>query len=192
MILLSLSAGACNTNIQQTTGTESSTTTNQSILTVSGSVAGYYANMEELSGAADLIAYGEIDGVIEVQEYIMAQTDREDILYYTTDFNFSISQVLKGDEKEEAIIHQLGAAGKMVVTEDPLFEQGEKYVLFLHKTESGVYYVLGAYQGRFKVVDGKVFSMDNVIDDKIFISPELSYNGIELEDFIGDIYKALK
>jgi hypothetical protein len=80
----------------------------------------------------------------------------------------------------------------MVVTEDPLFEQGEKYVLFLHKTESGVYYVLGAYQGRFKVVDGKVFSMDNVIDDKIFISPELSYNGIELEDFIGDIYKALK
>jgi hypothetical protein len=101
MILLSLSAGACNTNIQQTTGTESSTTTNQSILTVSGSVAGYYANMEELSGAADLIAYGEIDGVIEVQEYIMAQTDREDILYYTTDFNFSISQVLKEMKKKK-------------------------------------------------------------------------------------------
>ncbi len=189
IMILSLSAGACDTGPNQT---ESSTTTSQSILTIEGCVAGYYANMEELSSEADLIAYGEIDVVIDVQESIMAQSDTRTSFYYTTDFNFNISQVLKGDETEEVIIHQLGAAGKMVVSGDPLFEQGEEYVLFLHKTESGVYYVLGACQGRFKVVDGKIFSMDNLISDKIFISPELSFNGVDLEDFIGEISEELE
>jgi hypothetical protein len=192
MILLSLSAAACDTEPSQTTSTESTTTDNQSILTISGSWASYYANMEELSREADLIAYGEIDRVIEVQEQIVGHNPKGDMIHYYTNFNFKISQVLKGDGIEEAVIHQMGAAGKMVVPDDPMFKKGEEYVLFLHKTETGIYFVLGGPQGRFMVDGGKVFSMDNIIGDKVFLSDDLSYNGIELDDFMGDISKELK
>jgi hypothetical protein len=193
VILLSLFTGACDTGAGQTTGTKSTTTNNQSIQTIiEGEVAGYYANMAELSRETDLIAYGKIDGVIEVKEQIVGHNPKGNNILYFTDFNFNISQCLKGDEKEAVIIHQVGAAGKMVVNRDPLFEQGEEYVLFLRKTESDVYLVLGVHQGRFKVVDGKVYSMDNIIPDKIFINPGLSYNGVELEDFIGYISEELE
>jgi hypothetical protein len=192
MIFLSLSAGACDSGPGQTTSMESTTTTNQPVITVFADVAIFYTNLEDLSRDADLIAYGEIESVIEVKEQIVGHNPKGNNIHYYTDFSFSINQLLKGDMIEEAVIHQMGAAGKMVVHEDPLFQQGEKYILFLHKTESGVYYVLSGPQGRFKVDDGKVFSMDNIDGDNSFISPELSYNGMDLEDFIGDISEALQ
>jgi hypothetical protein len=192
MIILSLFSAACNTDTQQTEATENITTNNQSILTVSADPATYYANIAELSLDADLIAYGEIDRVIEVQTRTISHTDRGDILHYYTDFSFNTSHILKGDETKEAIIHQMGAAGKMVVIGDPLFESGEEYILFLHKTESGIYYVLGGPQGRFKVEDSKVYSMDNAYTDKILISPDLSYDGVDLENFIGYIANELE
>ncbi len=191
LILLSFFTAACDTEPGQTTDTES-TTTNNKITIVSVDWAIYYQNIAELSLDADLIAYGEIDRVIEVQAQTISHTDRGDNIHYYTNFSFDISQVLKGDETEEAIIHQLGAADKMTVMDDPLFEPGEAYILFLRKTESGICYVLGGPQGRFKIEDGKVYSMDNAYTDKIVISPDLSFNGISLADFIGYINDELE
>ncbi len=186
LILLSLVYTACNTDTQQISNTEN-TTTNNLITIVSVDWAIYYQNIAELYQGADLIAYGKIDRVIEVQAQTISHTDRGDNIHYNTDFSFDISRVLKGDETGEAVIHQLGAAGKMPVMDDPLFEPGEKYILFLRKTESGICVVLGGPQGRFKVDDGKVYSMDNAYTDKIMISPDFSYNGIDLEYFIAYI-----
>jgi hypothetical protein len=191
LLLLSIFSTACNTDTQQT-GTTESTTTNSLVTIVSVDWAIYYQNLAELYRGADLIAYGEIDRIIEVQAQTISHTDRGDIIHYNTDFDFNIIQVLKGDETEEAVIHQLGAAGKMTVMDDPLFEPGEAYILFLRKTESGICVVLGGPQGRFKVNDGKVYSMDNAYTDKIIISPELSYNGVDLNNFIAYITDKLR
>lgn len=175
-----LCAGACNTDQNQIEGQESSTTEDGGeIHTAIVDWADYYADITELCQAADLIAYGEIDRVIDVYGSIGVGG------HYYTDFGFSISRFLKGYEPGEAVIHQMGAAGKMVVINDPLFQQGETYVLFLRRLDSGFYYVLGGVQGRFRVIDDNVFSMDNIAPDEISISPDLSYNGIELEDFLG-------
>ncbi len=173
-------AGACNTDQNQIENQGNTVTVDEEGVYIAlVDWADYYADIAELCRAADLIAYGEIDRVIEVHGTVGIGG------HYYTDFGLSVSQALKGNATEEAIIHQMGASGKMVVIDDPLFQQGEKYVLFLHKCDSGVYYVLGGPQGRFKVVDDKVFSMDNIVPDEISVSPDLSYNGTELEDFLG-------
>ena len=176
LILLSLFFAACNTDTQQTGVTES-TTTNNTTAIIYAEWASYYQDISELILDADLIAYGEIDRVVEVQKINISHTD----------FGFRINQLLKGDETKEAVIHQLGAAGIATVIDDPVFEQGEEYILFLHKTEAGIYCVLGGPQGRFKVADGKVYSMDNIISYQVLISPELSFNGVDLRNFIGYI-----
>jgi hypothetical protein len=191
IIFLSLFTSACDAEPAQTTSTES-TATNNKITIVSVDWAIYYQNLAELFQGADLIAYGEIDRVIEVQEQTISHTDRGDIIHYNTDLSFHISQILKGDETEEAVIHQLGAAGKMVVIGDPSFQPGEAYILFLRKTESGIYLVLGGAQGRFMVDNDKVYSIDNSIDEEIIISPDLSFNGVDLNNFIAYITDKLQ
>jgi hypothetical protein len=44
--------------------------------------------------------------------------------------------------------------------DDPLFQSGDSYVLFLREWEPGKYNVVGGPQGGFKIVNGKIYSMN--------------------------------
>lgn len=165
---------------------------NQGTIT-SVSWAEYYADIGELCDAADLIAVGEIDRVISESSEKVAEARWGGVLLYTTDFAFRIEQVIKGEEVEEILLHQTGVAGKQEVRDDPLFEQGERCVLFLREYEAGKYYVLGGPQGRFEIIDDEVFSMNHVLpDEAIWLSAELDFDGVDLESFIASVEASLE
>lgn len=86
------------------------------------------------------------------------------------------------------VIHQTGGAVKDQVFEvgdDPLFKVGEEVVLFVHEYDPtnapGYFYVIGGPQGRFRVANGKVASIN---DEGIKLAPK------PLADFLDDIRKA--
>lgn len=155
--------------------------------------AEYYTDIGELCDAADLIAVGEISRVISESGEKVAEARWGGVLLYTTDFAFGIEQVLKGEGAEEIILHQTGAAGKQEVSDDPLFEQGERCVLFLREYEAGKYCVLGGPQGRFEIIDDEVFSMNRILpDEAIWLSAELDFDGVDLESFISSVEASLE
>jgi len=157
---------------------------------VEASWAKYYASIEDLSAEADLIVVGTVKGVVEVTSNVLAMARWGPVIHYVTDFAFSVEQVLKGvQDVREVMIHQYGAAGEQEVRDDPLLKQGDKYVLFLHEYETGKYYILGGPQGRFQIINAKVFSMDNILppERNCLLSPGLNVEGVEKESFLASV-----
>ena len=154
--------------------------------------AEYYASIEDLSAEADLIAVGTVKGVVEVTGDVTGEARWGPVILYFTDFAFSVEQVLKGPQNVmEVMIHQTGAAGKYEVRDDPLLEPGDKYVLFLHEYETGKYYILGGPQGRFQIIEGEVFSMNNVLPGVVYLWPELDVQAVEKETFLGSVIASI-
>jgi len=181
MVLSAISCTTANDGINQ----------NQNIV-ANLSWASHYQDICELCTEADLIAVGEIDRVINETSDKVAEAEWGPVIIYTTDFAFWIEQILKGKEAKEIILHQTGAAGKEEISDDPLFKLGEKYILFLHEYEAGKYFVLGGPQGRFKIIDDKVFSMNRVLPDKVVLDPGLDVNRMDKESFINSVVANLK
>ena len=145
-----------------------------------------YGNMAELHAEADLIAAGIIGGTTEEgEEKIGEPRWGADYLYYT-DFSFKVEQVIKGKEVKEIAIHQIGMSGEVQLADDPLFRLDENWILFLREYEPNKYFVLGGPQGRFKVIEGKVFSMDHVLPEEVMLPTDktLEANGMDKEEFI--------
>jgi hypothetical protein len=167
---------------------------NASVETVSEvSWANSYKNLEELSDVADMIAVGEVKDVLGVTSDVVSEARWGPISLHFTDFSFSVDQVLKGPRAvSEILIHQTGAKGKDEISDDPLLEIGDKYVLFLHEYETGKYYILGGPQGRFQIINEHVFSMNNILTDKVFLTPGLDVKGIEKDSFIDSIIAILQ
>ncbi|MGI0012048.1 MAG: hypothetical protein ACREBU_01195 [Nitrososphaera sp.] len=119
-----------------------------------------YLNMKFLSGNSTFIGTGEVLGV---------KTVYNDPIVPTTDVEFRVDRVLKGDLKmgEIIIIRQTGAENTpenivYEATDDPLLKQGEKIFAFMSYSQTeDVYVVLGGPQGRFDVQNGLVNSLDN-------------------------------
>ncbi|MCX5995918.1 MAG: hypothetical protein NTV59_07995 [Chloroflexi bacterium] len=139
--------------------------------------AEWYDDFEEITATADLVVVGNIDRV--VAEMSEGGTPG-------TEFSFDVDSVLKGEQVTQIVICQLGAAGELEAYDDPLFSSGERYILFLREGEPGKYYVLGGPQGRFMIVGNLVFSMDNVLLDRVYVGA-LEVNGLPKEAFIDSI-----
>lgn len=170
--------------------TKSDRTIVEPFMTTSVSWAHGYRNIDKLCTKADLIVMGTIDDVIaETYEAIDSTTETEVHFHfiYFTDFSFRVDRVLKGEEETQITIHQTGAIGKQEVRDDPLFIQGEQYILFLREYEDGKYCVLGGPQGRFKIVGDEVFTMNRVFPDKVVLPQGLDINGMQKTDFIDSI-----
>jgi hypothetical protein len=140
-----------------------------------------YDSFEEITDAADLVVVGSIDRV--VAEVSVGGWRSEP---FATEFRFKVDSVLKGEQVAQITIHQLGVAGESEANDDPLFSSGERYILFLGEGEPGKYYVLGGPQGRFMIVGNLVFSMDNVLPDRVYVGA-LEVNGLPKEAFIDSI-----
>ena len=141
-----------------------------------------YDSFEELTSVADLIVVGSIDRVIAETSEGRWWRSRP----FSTDFSFNVDSILKGAQVTRITIHQMGAAGELEVRDDPLFSSGERYILFLREYESGKWAVLGGPQGRFMVVGDQVYSMNNILPDRVDVGA-LEVNGLQKEVFIDSI-----
>ncbi len=141
-----------------------------------------FEDMTELCAASDVIALGMVDRVIRVTR---AQPSGH---LYFTDWAFRIEKVLKGRVTEEVTVHQTGAAGLgSEIAEDPLFRRGERYVLFLKRGAQEIFYNLGPW-GRYKVVDGRVYSVNRALEYRTwYFEEKLDFNGVAQDDFIADV-----
>jgi len=162
-------------------------------IVASASWAESYASIEDLSAEADLIAVGTVKDVVGVTGDVIGENRWGPIILYFTDFAFSVEQVLKGPQDlREVMIHQTGAADKWEIRDDPLLKPGDKYVLFLHEYETGKYYILGGPQGRFQIIAGEVFSMNNILSpDIVSWSTGLDVKGVEKASFLGSVIASI-
>jgi hypothetical protein len=151
-----------------------------------------YAGIENLSAEADLIAVGTVKNIVGVTGDVVGEDRWGSIILYFTDFAFSVERVLKGPQViREVIIHQTGAVGEYEIRDDPLLERGDKYVLFLHEYETGKYYILGGPQGRFQIIENKVFSMNNILPVIISLHPGLDVKGVEEANFLESVIASI-
>ncbi len=149
------------------------------IPTVSGSASwgASFEDLAELCSSSDLVAAGVIDRVASVE----AATGSP--LFFTK-FVFRIEKTYKGNETGEIILNITGAPDKpgSALEEDPLFNVGERWILFLREYEEGLYYSLGPW-GRYKVVDGLVYSMNRLLSMSWYNFPGLDFRGVGIETF---------
>lgn len=114
-----------------------------------------YQDLKSLKQASDIVVAGTITKIARVTK------DKKGIV--TTDFVFSISHIVWDPrhllKDSSIIIHQTGGIINNIryeVDDDPLFQLGERAVLFLHEYKSGYAYVVGGPTGRFTVQGGMV------------------------------------
>ncbi len=146
-----------------------------------------YTNLNDMVTASQLIAIGVVTRVKQTVQ------ESEDFLYATY-FEFQIEKVLKGKEIGEIVIYQTGISDKpwTVIVDNPLFQVGEKYFLFLDNNTPGIFVSMGGPAGRYKVLNNKVYSMNNVLQNNEYTAPEaLNFNGVELTSFITTITETL-
>jgi hypothetical protein len=136
----------------------------------------------------DTVVIGKITRILSVISEPPPKAASGSLHLAFTDFEFSIERTLKGKEAGNITIHQTGASGEFEIRDDPLFLEGEKYVLFLHKYEEGRYFVTGGPQGRFKILGDKVYSMNYFLPPNTYFPPlELDTNARDLYTFVEEI-----
>jgi hypothetical protein len=136
-----------------------------------------FNNFAELCAASDIVALGEVERVIEV-------LPQHGSLFFTR-FSFRIEKVFKGDSNAEVTLSITGnpESPGSNLEEDPLFSVGERYLLFLHEFDDGLYYSLGPW-GRFQIVDNRVYSINRIVNINWYKFPDLDFNGISEKDFL--------
>ncbi|MBE0481460.1 MAG: hypothetical protein IBX68_10840 [Dehalococcoidia bacterium] len=135
-----------------------------------------YGGFEDLGGSADLIVLGTVGKAIAEEEAFEG-------VYFTV-FSFDVHEVLKGKEVQVILIDQTGAVGKQELRDDPLLYPGDRYILFLREWEPDRYFVLGGPQGRFRVIDERVYSMNRILGENI-IPLALDIDGWQEKDFLS-------
>ena len=127
-----------------------------------------YHSFKDLKHDADVVVQGTVTRVIRTEAASPAQKTP----YPSTDFLFTVSRVIQdranylkvnthivGPLSITLTLHQTGGLVNNVkyqINDDPLFQQGEQYVLFLHQYKPGFYNVIGGPSGRFVVQGGMI------------------------------------
>lgn len=150
-----------------------------------------YNDFEEMISDSFItfIVVGEIENIASITKEELLETERGVVYDYYTDFNFRIDTLLRGEKDTKSIsLRQTGAPDKFELSEDPLFKSGETYILFLHEYSEGKAFVVGGPAGRFRIIDGNVYSMNYLLPpDACFVSNGLDTNSITKDDFISMI-----
>jgi hypothetical protein len=128
------------------------------------SLAQSYGTVSELTYNSALVAEVKILGIDHIDTSI-------DSTFYKAIVQDVVKQKEVKIEKDATIILKQGGVEteeekKGVVEvdrEDPLMKVGEEYVLFLkkHPSVENTFYMTGSYQGKYKIQDNKVYSIDN-------------------------------
>ena len=142
------------------------------------------------------IAYDTISEIYEESDLVIRGTIRDSFQLFsldpkkisrikTTQF-IGVKSIIKGECAPSIYINQEGGRYhlfKVTELDDyPLYRMGEEYILFLRKIGDNKYISLGSPQGSYKVIDGKVYSVLEIVN--MVGDPELSTNGTEVNLFM--------
>ena len=143
-------------------------------------------DMQGLFTTADAVVVGKIGKVIDETNELLGESRFGKNYMYYTDFEFIIEANLKAEVKNNSIIiHQIGKAGTQELEDDPLFQSGDSYVLFLREYKPGNYTVLGGPQGRFKIVNDKIYSLNYIYSgNNIQLPAATQVNGVSKTEFL--------
>ena len=119
-----------------------------------------YGNLTEMRNAADRV----VDGVV-----VGSTTSGCGVI--VTHYTVKIIMTLKGDSDSFLItVIQTGGvigSSKQEVREDPLIRIGDHVIMFLNfDPEDGMYGILGGPQGRLKVINHLVYSLNVLYPDR--------------------------
>jgi hypothetical protein len=135
-----------------------------------GSPATIYKSTEQMFGDADLVVVGKFSN----EKIIVQPSQASRIELGHLDSEFSVTEVIKGKADSKLYVAQNGVIGATMAESKPMegdrfFKAGDSYILFLKKPlphevkEAGdrnFYYLVGGYQGGYRVKNGKVYSRD--------------------------------
>lgn len=138
-------------SIKNTTEAATTTSNPKATTIISASYPRDYFTIRELLevDAMSLIVTGVIGKVTNINE--------EELL---TDYNFTIDDIIWGNEKREITVRGFGIPDGAQMIESPLPETGERYLLVLLRARAVDKYVYSMWPwGTFKIIDNKVYSM---------------------------------
>ena len=135
---------------------------------------------------ADAVVVGKIGKVLEVNESFSFDSPLGKQYTYLTDYEFIVETDLKAKVKSDNIlIRQNGKAGVEQFEDDPLFQPGDSYLLFLREWGPGEYNVIGGPQGRFKIVNEKIYSINYLYPkNNILLPGGTQSNGMNKAEFL--------
>jgi hypothetical protein len=106
--------------------------------------------LEQVATNADSILVGQVTDITYYQE-------GEGNIY--TQVTLSVEQTIEGETGMEVVIEVPGGIVgglKMVVTDTPHFQLGERAVVFLDEEDGGIFTVTGGFYGKFAVENDMV------------------------------------
>ena len=143
-------------------------------------------DLQGLFTMADAVVVGKVGKVLDVNEIYHFDSPIGKVYTYLTDYEFIVETDLKAEVKNNNIlISQNGKAGVQQFEDDPLFQSGDSYLLFLRKWGPGEYNVIGGPQGRFKIVGDKIYSINYLYPGNNIQLPEgTQSNGMNKAEFL--------
>ena len=142
----------------------------------------HYGSIKELCEAdsLDLIARVKIgDGRQEDKNGFMMTVFTakvEELIYGSCEDSVEIIMT-GGVDHDAEIIYE--------ISDDPLMQKGDEYIIFARKNESGTYTVLGGPQGRFVIDGGNVYPLYEWSDR--FDAERSHIAGKSIENFVEEI-----
>ena len=151
-------------------------------------------SIKALYEMSDVVAVGKVAGIASQSEVVVGETRMGREVVYLTDYMFQIDRALKGTSENVAMVRQTEQPnGNGEIKDDPAFQIGAHYVLFLREGELGKHHVIGGPQGRFVLVNGQVFSMNFFVPERNIHLPEgLHVNGLNEADFLQSLTSRAK
>ena len=159
------------------------------------SIAKYYGTAEELRNDSTLVVIGVFEDRERIVNSNTARTPGAKPPFYPgwRELSFSVTETLKGESESLVWVaqHATSTTNGLAPTEgDTLFRPGQRYVLFLTletKLPGRFFWLTGATQGAFAIVNDKVFSRSVTGEIPEGVGPTV--NGVPLEQFIRDLTK---
>jgi hypothetical protein len=166
-----------------------------------GSPSTIYENTEQMFGDADLVVVGKFS----TEQIIVQVAPSSEGGLGHFDSGFTVTEVIKGKAETKLYVAQNGVigateAGSKPMEGDRFFKAGDSYILFLKKPlphevkavgDRNFYYLVGGYQGGYRVKNGKVYSRDIEELDLAKLSkapPNPAYghrvDGVEVNSFV--------
>jgi hypothetical protein len=149
-----------------------------------------YDTVQELEDDSELIIHGKILGTVSYIQDIGTPGVRL-IPFIYTNVTVSVETQVKGSTEYKDVKFRIhgGKVGKdiMIMGENPLVKEGGEVVLFLKHYKDNLVTVVGGPQGRFHVVDGRVYSIGELDEFARESTKQLQTKGLDLESFIQKI-----
>jgi hypothetical protein len=156
--------------------------------------AGSFDDFRELCNLSDLVVIGIADRYIELAP--ASRNHNKEPEFYNVTTAFKVNMTLKGPVlKEVGLTHsirKLPEGWVEFMAENLPPRPGERWAFFLRWIEEAGHYVELGPWGRYKIIDGRVYSMNRVLkDNNSYGAGLLDFDGISLSGFVDQVNDTL-